>query len=904
MKMITIVGLFLGLVSVSCYGTPESAAENTQSFDSGVYRKPLSAKEKGSFQYYEDFESADPVSFGTSYGRKYTVNFKGLTEEHAFSGKKAFKLDVTFEQPGRYIWYIHPKRISAAGKSFSGHMLLGEKNNVFVKLGVAFCFPPTRAGGFTGPSNGFKDTEGRWVLTGVGDSPLTNFERYSDSMGDLMLHTFTGYLTREDIVPSIQKIGIDMSARKAGDRAVVYLDDIGLSEFTKETDTTAILQVATDKMNARYYNKIAQLTGVVDTAKLRMAKFDWTKSMQKIRMALDDAILDADKSLFNLRKNIPFTVFKLARIEDSVAQIRYTVNNLKQLEQHADVSHIVYILDSLTSKNRWILPGQLLIPGRIGKQLSIKGCRGEYEPASFLVKALKELKKVTIDCSDLVCSEGNARIGKTAVDVKLVKCWYQAGSAGASINQRKLPKALIPELLINDNSLVKVDYEKEENYLKLMFLDHNEYRLISNLEQSKESVKNADCPVVDSKVLLPVDIPEGKNQQFWITLKIPDGTPAGNYTGKVRLLSDGTTIDKIDIAVTVFPFDLCQPYYTASIDYQGDPRNDPAINSKWKSKDQILAELKDLVAHGLSNCQHYFYVTDQNLRDVLALRLRAGMDNKILYLKGHGMNFKYTEKKRLEEIKSKVHHIIEIAKEYGTEEVYFYGRDEATGQGLLDQRKAWQAVHEAGGKIFVAGGRDNLVFAGDIQDLQVRAGWPDRKDVAGWHNNGNQVFAYANPQVGIENPETYRRNYGLVMWKYDYDGIANNAYQQTFGFIWNDFDHNVYRSHSFTYPTIDGVVDTIAWEGYREAIDDVRYITTLETIISKMKNSGKHSVAVSNAEKFVNDLRNSSAIETDDLDDLRRKIVTNIIKLSRLSDNLSINSVLNNKNNGEPLHVD
>ena len=882
MKKINMFGLVLGLVSASCYGAPECAAEK---FNSGVYRKPLSAEEKGSFQYFEDFESVDPVKFGTSYGQKYTVNFKGLTEEHAFSGKKAFKLDVTFEEPGRYIWYIHPKRISGAGKYLSGRMLLGEENNVFVKFGVAFCFPPTRADGFTGPSAGFKSTEGRWERIRVGDSPETSFKRYGDSMGDLMLHTFTGYLTREDIVPSIQKIGIDMFAKKAGDRAVVYLDDIGLSEFEKEMDTTATLQAATERMNARYHDRLAQFAGIMNRAKLTMATFDRTKPvMQKIGKALDAAIVEAEASLVALRKEIPFTVFQLARIEDKVARIVATFDNLSQLKESAQGDHIIYILSHLTSKNRWILPGDELVPGRVGKQLSIKGCRGEYEPASFLVKALRDLEKVTIDCSDLVCSDGSAKIEKSALDVKLVKCWYQAGSAGSSINQRKLPKTLIPELLINDNSLVKVDYKKKENYLKLTFPDRNEYRWISNLEQTKESVKNKDCPVVDSKILLPVDIPEGKNQQFWVTLRIPDGIPAGDYTGKVRLLSDGTTLDEIAMAVTVFPFDLCQPYYTASIDYQGDPRNDSAINSKWKSKDQVLAELKNLVAHGLSNCQHYFYVTDENLRSVLELRVQADMDNKILYLKGHAINLTKSDKKSLEKVRARVRHIIGIAKEYGTEELYFYGLCELTGKRLMEQRPVWQAIHEAGGKIFVAGGRDNLVLMGDILDMQVNAGWPDREDVAGWHNNGNQIFAYSNPQVGVENPETNRRNYGLVMWKYDYDGIANNAYQQTFGFVWNDFDHNVYRSHSYTYPTLDGVVDTIEWEGVREGIDDVRYITTLETMIGKVKNSGKHSVAVASAERFVSELRSSSVIETDDLDDLRRKIVTYITKFASLSD--------------------
>ena len=43
----------------------------------------------------------------------------------------------------------------------------------------------------------------------------------------------------------------------------------------------------------------------------------------------------------------------------------------------------------------------------------------------------------------------------------------------------------------------------------------------------------------------------------------------------------------------------------------------------------------------------------------------------------------------------------------------------------------------------------------------------------------------------------------------------------------NDFDHERFRDHVFAYPTSAGVIDTIQWEGFREAVDDVRYLATL-----------------------------------------------------------------------------
>ena len=59
----------------------------------------------------------------------------------------------------------------------------------------------------------------------------------------------------------------------------------------------------------------------------------------------------------------------------------------------------------------------------------------------------------------------------------------------------------------------------------------------------------------------------------------------------------------------------------------------------------------------------------------------------------------------------------------------------------------------------------------------------------------------------------------------------NYAYQHAADDIWNDFDHDRYRDHVFAYPTSDGVIDTVQWEGFREAVDDVRYADKLAELI-------------------------------------------------------------------------
>jgi len=101
-----------------------------------------------------------------------------------------------------------------------------------------------------------------------------------------------------------------------------------------------------------------------------------------------------------------------------------------------------------------------------------------------------------------------------------------------------------------------------------------------------------------------------------------------------------------------------------------------------------------------------------------------------------------------------------------------------------------------------------------------------------WHSYGHKIFLYNRPQVGIENSEIYRRNYGFALWNAGYDGAMDFAYQFKFGqSIWNDYDSGVrvqnIRDHVFAYPVSDGVIDTVQWEGFREGVDDTRYVATL-----------------------------------------------------------------------------
>jgi hypothetical protein len=47
-----------------------------------------------------------------------------------------------------------------------------------------------------------------------------------------------------------------------------------------------------------------------------------------------------------------------------------------------------------------------------------------------------------------------------------------------------------------------------------------------------------------------------------------------------------------------------------------------------------------------------------------------------------------------------------------------------------------------------------------------------------------------------------------------------------------------YRDHCFVYPAHDRHVDTIQWEGWREGVDDVRYMATLLDMMDDAEQAG------------------------------------------------------------------
>jgi hypothetical protein len=489
----------------------------------------------------------------------------------------------------------------------------------------------------------------------------------------------------------------------------------------------------------------------------------------------------------------------------------------------------VYIIKPITSQK--ILPDtpERLYPfaGKTGeKTIFVKACRGEFEPASFVIRAGTNVSGISIVSSDLKSPSGRV-ITSSAIDVRIVKCWYQAGTSVA-----KGEKVLVPELLLKDDTLVKVDETEKMNYLRVKVNNVEKYIDIT----SSDARFPLDAEIHDARTLLPFNIPANTNKQIWLTIHVPGDAESEQYIGNISLYEGKKLLSRMKIALTVLPFDLEKPaidygiYYTPILVWNTYGKE---FSSLYKSTVQYKIELQNMKDHGVLYPTLYQGYSDiELLRKALEIRNSVNLPKDKLYTMAMGLSTDYSSTDRLAWLPGYISTWRKLVSEYNYVDFYIYGIDEAKGDTLKVQQRAWQITHNAGAKIFAACYEGAVDTAGDLLDLPILSGVFKPVEVEKWHKHGKKVFIYGYPQVGNEDPEIYRRNFGITALCNGYDGAMDFAYQYAFesanGHIWNDFNNTTgYRNHVFAYPTTDGVIDTVQWEGFREAVEDVRYLTTL-----------------------------------------------------------------------------
>ncbi len=552
-----------------------------------------------------------------------------------------------------------------------------------------------------------------------------------------------------------------------------------------------------------------------------------------------------------------------------------------------------------------------------GNLLEVSACRGEYEPASFVIVTDEPLKAVEIEVGELKGPGGT--LDAAAVDVRIA--WHWDG--GGRIEDLK-PTAR--KVLVKNDAMLRVQPMATE--------DDPQRRVIV-----------APDGLRDSEQLQPADIDD--LMQFWITVHVPANARSGSYAADLRIKPQNAPHARITLTVEVYPFDLLDPIMEYSVYYpvtlvppgSADWRTGRWTNTASLTSAQYLLELRNMVAHGVTNPNLFTGVSwdaegrldFSKLEEVLALREQAGIGPGVPLYAMHHVAEPIAKKLSAEEKQQRVRDVRKVmdwAAERGYPDMYWTGIDEASGSLLVAERDSYQAVLDGGGKTWVACKPDFYNLVGDVLSLPVLLCDPsnvavDRLqeslsfdhprmlplddhegrakaaaritgefvplvsviplDNAGYravidstHRRGNRIFAYAFPWSSWPVPQTVRRKSGLGLWKMGFDGMMNWAYTHTKGTVGPG--PIAQGGYCYVIRTEHGVLDNLRWEAFREGVDDVRYLATLIDVLGRLAGTYGREPLVAETLAWLTTV---DVIE-DDLNATRREMARRIIALREL----------------------
>lgn len=520
------------------------------------------------------------------------------------------------------------------------------------------------------------------------------------------------------------------------------------------------------------------------------------------------------------------------------------------LGRFPDTRGLVYVRTAI--RDDQVLPWTVPLPDEIGTPVQLVACRGEYETASVSVFAATDLEDVLFSVSDLVSGAG-AVIPSSAADMHHVICWYQSGT-GSVFRSRT---TLLAELLMKNPSLVETDPRRRENILHFHPIPR------------------------DATTLQPICIPAFESRQCWMTIHVPQNATPGHYTGTLRVADRQGEIAAVPVRLRVPAWDLAPSPMIHGLYFGHRLPKLETVEEENAWFTMFEAEVRHQLEHGCNTIATYMglsplpsnpspYASGERLAAILKEYGISGMPyisivNQIGFQQGEALRQLTEDARRLSA----------WAKSLGFDNFYFHGMDEASGERLRREKDAFQAVRDGGAGVFVACRPSFFDIVGPLLNLPNVTGRLHPDLARRVHEAGIRITSYGNPQAGVEQPNVYRRNYGLALRAAGYDGSINYEYRTIDNEnAWNDYNESSYRDHNFAYPAEGRPVGTIQFVGWREAVDDIRYAATLQATIAAARHEGRDVAFVDQSETWL-----SSLSGYEDLDAVRTEMIARIDRL-------------------------
>jgi len=497
-----------------------------------------------------------------------------------------------------------------------------------------------------------------------------------------------------------------------------------------------------------------------------------------------------------------------------------------------------------------VYPESIPVESEIVSGVNVFSVPGEYEPAWISIYALRDLKNVRVEPADLI-GNGDSRIGKDNIDLRVVKCW-PVGNAGIAEGYG-YEYTIIPEMLLKNSA---------------------------------------------------VDIPANVSQSFYLTIKVPGDAKPGNYSGEFMIKADNTTsATPLKLGLEVLPVSLDRPDNMKWLMHCTGVFS--ALRKPGTSDtDAAAVAMQDMREHGVEGIvlgcgygppakfklqNNRILLTEfPKLAYVIPAMKKAGMKGPLIVHCGDMVEYQVAEALGVERppvgqvggvtrtmetaefkdaFKQALKEIDRYIKKLGGEDFvwHYEGVDEPGGRALEGRpaRALWQwsLASEAGFKnaVYIRGdfwkelapynyiqkfGASDFCYSAGknaerLKDLQALKNIPYHYGASGSYEGYPGALIPNRWGAGFLSYKAKAQ--GEVSWVYHLGGITNP----------DGLEHLTFYP-CITYCASPGeLVPTLQWEGIREGVEDYRYLYTLNKLLEKKPASPQAAKIKADLERML-----------------------------------------------------
>lgn len=377
----------------------------------------------------------------------------------------------------------------------------------------------------------------------------------------------------------------------------------------------------------------------------------------------------------------------------------------------------------------------------------------------------------------------------------------------------------------------------------------------------------------------PEDMPAQRAANFYANVRVPRDTVPGHYLGYITVEPQNAPPQRLSVELRVLPVSLPErgsrwigveydPPSLRARQYQDTPWH-AEIQERLLRREQ--QELSDLLDHGVNGLSIRVPVagadTDEaRMRRALELYHEHKLKPPLLIvleleplLRSFGQELYQPDLRApepppgfFEALRQAIGRLDALAKAHKTEAYYMPYDYRADFTHRLFAAKLMSALKTAvGDRLVAAGGLSLLPYVDPFTQVHCYSlATPGPAPFEERHltmdlGRSRKALWLSSPGLaeGLGGqPALARYESGLFAHRHGAQAVVLGAYQGYHGSPFNAFDA-LSRGEAFTFPGPHGPLSTLAWEGVRQAHNDVRYAEALAGLIAATRGHAKSSVA-------------------------------------------------------------